>query len=145
MPSSDAAPIADNLYDVRSTPRARGRQGLADSKFCRVVGVVANAAETPGSVANVDDLREAAAELLDDHGLCVGLGDAAPLALLRLRQHALAARLHDVGSYEAERLPGRRKIYMVSQILGNKNVRYRFQNASISLQDDLGGHCIVLR
>ena len=56
-------------------------------------------------VAHVDDLREAAAELLDDHGLRVGLGDAAPLALLGLRQHALAARLHHVGGDEAERLP----------------------------------------
>ena len=56
-------------------------------------------------VAHVDDLREAAAELLDDHGLRVGLGDAAPLALLGLRQHALAARLHHVGRDEAERLP----------------------------------------
>ena len=80
--------------------------GLTDSELSRVVHA---ATETARPVAHVDDLCEAAAELLDDHGLRVGLGDAAPLALLGLRQHALAARLHHVGGDEAERLPGEGK------------------------------------
>ena len=78
---------------------------VTNSKLC--CRAVDASAETPGPVSHVDDLREAASELLDDHGLRVGLGDAAPLALLGLRQHALAARLHHVRRDEAERLPAK--------------------------------------